>query len=80
MTVACRQDEHFRVILQDESYTSKMCGMCDTIKHNLGGSKLFNCDNCGYVVDRDVNGARNIFRKALNLFPSEYMTCRKRKK
>jgi hypothetical protein len=75
-----RQDEHFRVIVQDESYTSKMCGKCDTIKDNLGGSAIFKCDTCGYRVNRDVNGARNILRKALNLFPSEYMTCRKRKK
>jgi len=47
----------------DESYTSKTCGGCGVIKENLGCSKVFKCDSCDFVCDRDVNGARNIHLK-----------------
>ena len=46
----------------DESYTSKTCGKCGIINENLGSSKSFNC-SCGFTLDRDVNGARNILIK-----------------
>jgi putative transposase len=53
------------VVIQDESYTSKTCGLCNTI--NLGAAKRYLCDKCGYDVDRDVNGARNILGRSLGL-------------
>ena len=46
-----------------EHYTSKVCTECRNIKHNLGGAKLYKCQCCNLKVDRDVNGARNIFLK-----------------
>jgi len=46
----------------DESYTSKTCSDCFKIKNNLGGSRAFKC-SCGFVWDRDFNGARNIMQK-----------------
>jgi putative transposase len=55
------------VVIQDERYTSKTCGLCNNVKHDLGASKRYLCDKCGYDVDRDVNGARNILRCALGL-------------
>ena len=30
---------------------------------NLGGKKIYNCVHCKMVMDRDVNGAKNIFLK-----------------
>ncbi len=53
-----------RVILCDEAYTSKTCGH---IHQKLGGSKTFRCPVCEYVIDRDVNGARNILLRYLTL-------------
>jgi transposase len=50
----------------DERYTSKMCSKCGSIKENLGASKIFQCDKCGYCTDRDVNGSRNIYIKSIN--------------
>jgi hypothetical protein len=35
--------------------------------HDLGAAKQYICDKCGYDVDRDVNGTRNILRRALGL-------------
>jgi len=47
----------------DESYTSKICSKCGEMKEDLGSSKIFSCDNCNVVMDRDINGARGIFIK-----------------
>ena len=36
------------------------CGARDT---KLGGKKIYNCEHCKMMMDRDVNGAKNIFLK-----------------
>jgi transposase len=56
-----------KVVIQDERYTSKTCGLCNIVKHDLGAAKRYLCDKCGYDVDRDVNGARNILARSLGL-------------
>lgn len=53
------------VIVCTEEYTSKTCGSCGIIHKNLGASEVFNCEHCGLVIDRDMNGARNILIKWL---------------
>lgn len=45
----------------NESYTSKTCSRCACIKEKLGPVKVFQCNNCNLVVDRDVNGCRGIY-------------------
>jgi putative transposase len=45
----------------NEAYTSKTCGCCGMINSNLSGKKIFDCSTCGLVIDRDYNGARNIY-------------------
>ncbi len=52
-----------RMIECTEEFTSKTCSRCGRIKHNLGGNKVYSCLNCGLIIDRDVNGARNIYLK-----------------
>jgi putative transposase len=54
---------NFRCV--DESYTSKTCGSCGNINNRLGGNEIFTCplENCDYVMDRDIHGARNILIK-----------------
>jgi putative transposase len=47
----------------NEAYTSKTCSYCGKI-HNIGSKKVMRCD-CGANVDRDGNGARGIFLRAL---------------
>lgn len=44
------------VVEMSEAFTSKTCGKCGHIHAKLGGSKIFKCPECGYVVDRDANG------------------------
>ena len=61
-------DENIHVEVTDESYTSQTCGVCEVRNKHLGGKETFNCTSCGYVCHRDVNGARNIFRRAVGHF------------
>jgi putative transposase len=53
------------LIRHTEEYTSKTCTKCGHIHQTLGGSKIFNCKNCGNVLGRDKNGALGNFLKAL---------------
>lgn len=53
------------LIITSEEYTSKTCGNCGTINNKLGSSKTFKCNKCNVVIDRDINGARNILIKYL---------------
>lgn len=48
----------------DEKYTSMTCSNCGNINKTLGGNKLYDCKSCKRRIDRDVNGARNIYIKA----------------
>lgn len=47
----------------NEAYTSKTCSACGKI-HNIGSSKTMSCE-CGNEMDRDINGARGIYLRAL---------------
>ena len=62
LDVATRRPD-VEVFVRGEEYTSKTCTHCQTVKHNLGGSKHYRCSHCGLLADRDVCGARNIFLK-----------------
>lgn len=65
MRLAASSSEFSKVLICNEAYTSKTCTRCGFIKNNLGGNKTYKCDACGLVIDRDVNGARNILLRAL---------------
>lgn len=58
----CRQTG-CKVAIVDESWTSKTCSSCGEIDHSLGSKKLYSCSCCGMQMDRDINGAKNIFLK-----------------
>ncbi|NEO66734.1 MAG: transposase, partial [Moorea sp. SIO4G2] len=55
-----------KVVLVNESYTSKTCPQCGHIHERLGGNKKFQCPKCGFSLPRDWNGARNIMIRALS--------------
>lgn len=52
------------VAIVNEAYTTKTCSSCGSIRV-IGGSKVYNCP-CGAVTDRDLNGAKNIFLRAVS--------------
>lgn len=53
------------IIEVNESYTSKTCTNCGK-QHNIGSKKIMKC-SCGTEIDRDINGARNVFLKNISL-------------
>lgn len=58
-----KQFKNCKVIIVNESYTSKTCGKCGNLNNNLGNNKTFNCLTCHTEIDRDINGSRNILIK-----------------
>ena len=52
-----------KVAIVNEAYTSKTCSCCGEIHKSLGGNKVYKCKHCGAIMDRDVNGAKNIYLK-----------------
>jgi putative transposase len=57
------------VILVNEAYTSKTCSWSGEIIGNLGGRRIV-AGSDGTRVDRDINGARGIFLRALGDTPA----------
>jgi putative transposase len=57
------------VVECDEAYTTKTCSCCGSIHPNLGGRKEFVCKECGLRIDRDLQGAFNIFLKYASTHP-----------
>jgi len=51
--------------LIDESHTSKTCSSCGSYKKDLGSAKIYYCKDCQVSIDRDVNGARNIYIRSV---------------
>ena len=57
------------LVVVDRFYpSSKTCSGCGAVKAKLDRSeRVFVCEHCGLVVDRDVNAATNIAREAARL-------------
>ena len=46
--------------------TSKTCSNCGSIKENLTlNERIYHCEKCGSIIDRDINAAINIAHKAV---------------
>jgi putative transposase len=46
--------------------SSKTCSQCQTVKATLSlDERMFHCEACGLVIDRDLNAAINLARKGL---------------
>ena len=56
------------VLMVNEAYTSKTVSWTGEIIHNLGGRKTVRSSD-GRRMDRDINGARGIFLRALGDTP-----------
>jgi putative transposase len=51
--------------IMNECYTSIVCSFCGYYKKDLGGNKIYKCEECGMETIRDVQGSRGIGIKAL---------------
>jgi len=59
------QEYSCNLVEVNEAYTSRTCSFCGRVQ-NIGSKSVFKCP-CGAEVDRDINGARNIFLKNISL-------------
>lgn len=51
-----------KVFVVNEAFTSRTCTRCGSLNAKTS-SKELRCENCALQIDRDANGARNIFLK-----------------
>ena len=52
------------VIEVPEFNTSKQCSRCGSMRTERPSQGLFICKDCGYQINADVNGAKNILKRA----------------
>lgn len=45
----------------DEYMTSKKCCNCGNINKKLKGEKIYKCNKCKIIIDRDINASLNIY-------------------
>lgn len=57
--------ESHRVIAVNESWTSKTCSRCNSTNTTRTGQGQFNCHQCNYELDADLNGAKNIGKRLI---------------
>lgn len=55
-------EKGLKLITCTEEYTSKTCTNCGNVK-NIKKLRVYNCSKCSMILDRDINGARNIYLK-----------------
>lgn len=53
-----------KLYIVDESYTSKTCTSCG-VQNDVKSYEIYNCKECNIIIDRDINGSRNILLKHL---------------
>ena len=49
----------------DPRHTSQDCSKCGHRVKKALSERIYECSNCGIVLDRDVNAARNILHRAV---------------
>ena len=59
-----------KLYIVTEEYTSKTCSNCGNLKFDLFTDKVYNCVSCKICIDRDINGARNIYMKNMEKYPA----------
>jgi len=60
-----REYTNCRLIEPNESFTSKTCCKCGTIKEDLKNANVHNCSNCKSSILRDMTGCVNIMLRYL---------------
>ena len=54
------------VVKVNPAYTSQRCSCCGHVQEMPLSVRIYECPNCGLVIDRDHNGSKNILDEALN--------------
>jgi len=68
----------YQVILADQFYpSSKRCSQCGHIQATLDmGTRVYICELCGLMIDRDLNAALNLEQLTTGSSPESYACLR----
>lgn len=53
------EDEGVLLLKQSPTYRSQRCSVCGYVHETNRKNKKFKCGSCGFVMDADINGAKN---------------------
>ena len=54
-------------IVADRYYkSSQLCSNCNSLNNSKNSNRLYHCNNCGLIIDRDLNAAKNLAKLAEN--------------
>ncbi len=59
------EDAGRQIIKVDPKYTSQACSDCGEIVQKDLSVRIHECPHCGLTLDRDVNAAKNVLKKAI---------------
>lgn len=56
-----------KVVLTNESYTTKTCSKCGSLNHEVKNNEVYYCvnDKCNKVYPRDINASKNILMRGV---------------
>lgn len=54
------------VVKVNPAYTSQRCSCCGQVQQMPLSVRIYECPNCGLLIDRDHNGSKNILEDGLN--------------
>ncbi len=57
--------EEHRILSINESWTSSCCSRCGSYHTTRPNQPTFICNNCGYQLNADLNGAKNIAKRLI---------------
>jgi len=57
--------EEHKILAIGESWTSSTCSRCGSYRTTRPNQPTFICNNCGYQVNADLNGAKNIAKRLI---------------
>ncbi|WP_456487268.1 RNA-guided endonuclease InsQ/TnpB family protein, partial [Candidatus Alkanophaga liquidiphilum] len=67
------------VIEVSEFNTSKQCSRCGSMNTKRPSQGIFICEDCGYQINGDVNGAKNIMKRAVGYMLMAGAACSARR-
>jgi len=59
-------ENDIELVMCQEYYTLKTCTQYGNIKYNIGRNKIYKCEKCNIIIDRDISAARNIMLRNNN--------------
>jgi putative transposase len=59
------ESKGFTIKKVDPAYTSQTCSKCGSVHKESRKGELYECVNCGMIIDADYNAALNILQRGV---------------